>query len=128
MFLTYPEYLALQGSTDVTDAEFTRLEYQARSFVNAITYDRIKDETPVRECVKYCMAELVNVLHEKALAAQANPLGAFAKSASNDGISVSYSTEQEAEAGFTHRMNRIAFTYLHDEEKDEIRLLYAGME
>ena len=128
MFLTYEEFLAYGGSTDVTLAEFTRTERKAEAFIDGITHRRVKDETPVRECVKLCAFELTQLELGYAKADAGNPAEIGISSQSNDGVSVTYGSRADVEKSRCNRRKDIACEYLAWEFKGDVPLLYAGVE
>ena len=84
MFLTYQEFLAYGGSSDVTASEFTRAEHKAEATIKLITYRRVKDETSVRECVRLCTFELMQLELGYMKADAVNPAEIGVSSQSND--------------------------------------------
>lgn len=88
MYLTYDEYEDMGGSMDA--ALFPRFELKARKRIDAMTFGRLQCESDVRECVKNCMFELVQAMHEDET--NVGFSGREISSMSNDGISVTYAS------------------------------------
>ena len=122
MYLTYSEYVTLGGT--LTEAAFNRIERKVEAYLNRMTHDRVKDETPVRECVKLTVFDLIGVTAEADT--QSVPDGAV--SVSNDGVSVSYGSAQARDRAVATRKNGILIDYLDGEVKDGVPLLYGGVQ
>jgi hypothetical protein len=88
MYLTHDEYTRMGGDMDA--ALFIRLEAKARKRIDAMTFGRLQGENDVRECVKHCMFELVQAMHEDEI--NVGFSGREISSMSNDGISVTYAS------------------------------------
>ena len=100
MYLTYEEYVAMGGS--LTEAAFNDIEYEARAYVDWITFRRIKKmiargaciPCEVKECI-YHITKLIemkmNALNTPAGESNNGIYGAGVASQSNDGVSVSFS-------------------------------------
>ena len=98
MYLTYEEYVAMGGSLSL--AAFTDIEYEARAYIDWITFRRIKKmiergaDIPFE--VKECMYHISRLIETRmnALNTPAGDLssyyGAGVASQSNDGVSVSF--------------------------------------
>lgn len=87
MYLTYSDYANMGGT--LTEAAYTRLEYKARSLIDAYTFGRVKALTETPESVKMLMFELV------ALGDQ-DDNGGPVSSISNDGYSEGYAVTDNA--------------------------------
>ncbi len=125
MFLEETEYGQYGGTLENIE-RFDALEYQARAFVNRLTFNRIRDETPVREAVKRLTAALIDVLHQEAEAVGAREMGVA--SVSNDGVSVSYADPAALSGQANARCLALARAYLTGEtDAAGIPLLYRGM-
>lgn len=122
MFLTYLEYIGMGGT--LNQSEFDRLCYKAESRVNLMTHNRIRDETPVRECVKRCVFELIGLIHKELAVLDT---GTGIQSMNNDGVSVSYADKTSVRKAYTTLMNEAMVDYLGNETKDGVPLLYAGV-
>ena len=98
MYLQYNEYLEFGGTIEDEQA-FERYEYRARMLVDNLTCRRIRDETPVRECVKRLMYELICVIQEQVAGEQRAAAGIASQS--NDGVSVSYDSGAARNNGYS---------------------------
>ena len=87
MYLTYADYTGMGGN--VAETAFPRLESKARAHLDRLTFGRLKNESPVRESVKYCMFDLVAAI-ESGESAGAMAAGREIASMSNDGVSISF--------------------------------------
>lgn len=95
MYLTYSEYATYGGTLDETT--FNDLAFEAASFIDWYTFNRLQAETTLPEAVKRCMYRLIQYITSKQ---QVNGIGtgtgddgssgAGIASQSNDGVSVSY--------------------------------------
>ena len=94
MYLTYEEYQNMGGTLDET--AFNNLEYEARTYIDYVTFNRLKADTDVSEDVKRCMYYIMNLLQNKMTAlnggdtASEDGVGGIISGQSNDGVSVSY--------------------------------------
>lgn len=122
MFLTYEEYVTMGGTLD--SPEFARYSRKAEAYVNLMTHDRVRDETPVRECVKQCVFDLIGVFYETE--AQSAPAGAVG--VSNDGVSISYGSTEARERAVATRKNGVLIEYLAGEARNGVPLLYGGVQ
>lgn len=114
MYLTYSDYTNMGGT--LTEAAYTRLEYKARSLIDAYTFGRVKALTETPESVKMLMFELV------ALGDQ-DDNGGPVSSISNDGYSESYAVTDNGT-----RAEGLIRSYLADEvDTDGTPLLYRGV-
>lgn len=100
MYLTYGEYVEMGGS--LSEAAFKDIEYEARAYVDWITFRRLKKmiargkeiPTEVKECI-YHISKLIeakmNALNTPAGDdCKSKYYGAGIASQSNDGVSVSF--------------------------------------
>lgn len=115
--LIYSEYTDYGGT--LTQEEFNRYEYRSSTLINAHTFNRIKNETPVRETVKRLVFELVELL---ATYETGKPQ---ISSVSADGVSESYVTMTSDE--FSQKVDNLIIEYLSGEVKDNVPLLYLGV-
>lgn len=140
MYLTYEEYTEMGGTLE--QAAFTDLEYEARSYVDWITFSRIKKMiargATIPSEVKECMYHVIRLALDKMMALQvpaedgssAIAVAAGIASQSNDGVSISYNTLsakdllESSEKELTQAIQR----YLQ-EVRDDLghRLLYRGL-
>lgn len=125
MFLTFNDYSNMGGDMDLD--EFNRFEYKARAFINQTTHNRIRDETPVRECVQKAMFELIDLLKSKSAAEDSGSTGVSSKT--NDGVSVTYASGESVDQYWKRKTNSVLVEYLADEvDSRGIPLLYGGVE
>lgn len=125
MFLTYTEYRAMGGQ--LSEAEFNRYEFRARSLINELTHQRIRDESPVRECVKMSAFDLIGQMkgHDSSMGGDSV---AYA-SMSNDGVSVTYADRAKARRNANKELEQTLTLYLADEvDARGVPLLYGGVE
>ena len=97
MYLTYLEYKNMGGKVD--ESTFTDIEFEARSYVDWVTFNRLWNEEIIPERVKECMYHIINTIAVKMNILNAS-LGLEGKSSvsgdtgiqsqSNDGVSTSY--------------------------------------
>lgn len=136
MYLTYTEYQNYGGSLDETT--FNDLEYEAESYVNWYTFNRLKGETTIPEEVKRCLAYIISILKNKMDALHSSGesggsslyTGVGIASQSNDGVSISYnvlnakemieSSEDEIEDAMNRYLQGIRNSLGH-------RLLFRGI-
>lgn len=127
MYLTHDEYTRMGGDMDA--ALFIRLEAKARKRIDAMTFGRLQGENDVRECVKHCMFELVQAMHEDEI--NVGFSGREISSMSNDGISVTYASSNSqtgVQNGSGARYAGIVRAWLTGEtDACGDNLLYAGV-
>lgn len=127
MYLTYEEYLQMGG--DMNDSLFPRFEMKARKRIDVMTFGRLQGESEVRECVKHCMFELVQALHEDET--NVGFSGREITSMSNDGVSVTYASgnsQTGTQNGSGARYADIVRTWLMGEtDAYGNNILYAGV-
>lgn len=132
MFLTYDEYLVMGGALD--RAAFTANERKARAYINLATHNRIRDETPVRECVRNAVFDLIGLLAQEANSVEGAGSGVSSKS--NDSVSVTYADWKTINAYWQSRKRELLVEYLADETVTRVvdgveipvPLLYGGVE
>ncbi|MCR4622672.1 MAG: hypothetical protein K5663_11385 [Clostridiales bacterium] len=112
MYLTLEEYEALTGEVFEDNTLYGRLEYRARKRVDDATFGRLKADDPVREAVKRLMAELIGVYSSEGETAA----GSGIASTSNDGVSVSYVSPEQADKARAAREKDLIRLYLEDEK------------
>ena len=98
MYLTYDEYVNM-GGTELEEATFQQLEFEARTIIDWWTFNRLQNEKEYPEAVKRCVMKLLSLLLVKQTAmvvdGQSDAGGvtkAGIASESNDGVSASYNT------------------------------------
>lgn len=111
MYLTLDEYEAMTDA-EIDEIVFERLEYRARKKVDDTTFGRLKNDSPVREAVKRLMAELIGVYSSEGETAA----GSGIASTSNDGVSVSYVSPDQAAKALNQRESELIRLYLEDEK------------
>lgn len=104
MYLTYNEYINM-GGTEMEEATFQQLEFEARTIIDWWTFNRLQNEAQYPEAVKRCVMKLLSLLQVKQMAmvvdGQSDAEGvtkAGIASESNDGVSASYNTLSAKEA------------------------------
>lgn len=98
MYLTYEEYQILGGTLD--EAAFADLEYEASTYIDWVTFNRLHGETDIPERVKRCEYHIIQLLYNKMVASSlptndgtsTNGVTVSVTSQSNDGVSASYNT------------------------------------
>ena len=95
MYLTYEEYQNMGGTLDETT--FNDLEFEARTYIDWVTFNRLWNETEIPERVKECVYHIIKLIQNKLDALNANGSwdsentdGSMIASQSNDGVSISY--------------------------------------
>ena len=111
MYLTLDEYEVMTDA-EIDEIVFERLEYRARKKVDDATFGRLKNDSPVREAVKRLMAELIGVYSSEGETAA----GSGIASTSNDGVSVSYVSPDQAAKALNQRESELIRLYLEDEK------------
>lgn len=97
MYLTYDEYVNMGGST-LEETTFQQLEFEARSIIDWLTFNRLQKEEEYPEAVKRCIFKLISLLNDKQKAlivdtqSSDGSVKAGIASESNDGVSTSYNT------------------------------------
>lgn len=95
MYLTYESYLEMGGTLDETT--FVDLEYEARTYIDYVTYNRLQNETVIPDKVIECIYHLIKLLAKKLEAlntdvdtGSSTATNGTIESQSNDGVSVRY--------------------------------------
>ena len=97
MYLTYEEYTTMGGT--LSETAFNNIEFQAETYIDWYTFNRLHGETELPERVKRCMYAIIDLLANKdAMLAQLTGASAMfgdtvpqsIASQSNDGVSISY--------------------------------------
>ena len=151
MYLTFEEYKSYGGTLDETT--FNDFEFEASTWIDWYTFNRLQNETEFSERVKRCAYKLIQLakLKSDALSMGAQTVSktdaeghtttwetsAVIESQSNDGVSISYNTLSASEAydllksGGEGGRNLIADTcYMYlDGVKNSLgqRVLYRGI-
>ena len=96
MYLTYDSYEDMGGTLDETT--FNTLEFEAESFVDWLTFQRLKKNMPEKapDTLPYCMFVLIDYIYSKNKAIESGAGDESTQSVGsishqdNDGVSVSY--------------------------------------
>ena len=96
MYLTYDEYKELGGTLD--DTTFKTFKYEAEALINYRTFNRLKNMEKVPTEVKRLVFYLLGLAQKKADSLSlgnagdttTSNAGAYIKSQSNDGVSITY--------------------------------------
>ena len=123
MYLTHDEFVEMGGSMDA--AHFARYETKARNLINVITHDRLRNENPVRDVVRYCMFELISGMQSNE--AVAGPSGREVASMSNDGVSVTFATGTAQSGVFGGYSAIVRAWLLNETDANGTPLMYAGV-
>ena len=97
-YLTYEEYTDVGGTLDET--EFNYYAYEAESYIDWYTFNRLHNTTEIPEAVKRCEVYLIKFIQERlsvlgvsmggdGSSGANNPIASM-MSQSNDGVSVSF--------------------------------------
>lgn len=133
-YLTYAEYQEMGGELD--EATFNFLAFDAQSFIDWYTFDRLQNETEIPDKVKQCMYHIIKLLEAKNALIMPTTDGsgvnvnAQLESQSNDGVQMKYSVLQ-ADILYSSQQKEIADTinrYLYGVVNSLGRkLLYRGL-
>lgn len=104
-YLTFDEYQEMGGVLDET--AFNDLEFEAETYVDWYTFDRLRNETDIPDRVKKCMYHIIKLLNDQ-ITLFSNDSGSGGSSSdstnkqiasqSNDGVSVRYNIISASEA------------------------------
>ena len=98
-YLTYDEYTEVGGTLDET--EFNYYAYEAESYIDWYTFNRLHKMTEIPDAVKRCEVFLIRLIQERLAALGITPADSSGStnsalksilSQSNDGVSVSYNS------------------------------------
>lgn len=108
MYLTYDEYLDFGGSEDTDEVVFEEIEFEARSYIDWYTFNRLENEDEIPEKVKRCMFHIIKLIQMKLNymndgngsgdSSSENISSKQISSQSNDGVSISYNVISANEA------------------------------
>lgn len=97
MYLTFEEYIEMGGTLDATT--FSDIAYEAESYIDWYTFNRLWNESEIPERVKTCMYHIIGLMQKEmdldfngssnATGTEQTGTGQVA-SQSNDGVSISY--------------------------------------
>lgn len=136
-YLTYDEYTEVGGSLD--EDIFNYYAYEAESYIDWYTFNRLHNSTTIPDAVKRCEIFLIGLIQERltALGISAPTSGGSTSdilqavmSRSNDGVSVSYNTlsARDAIASFKDEIEQAIQRYLQGVTNELGRkLLYRGL-
>ena len=137
-YLTYDEYTEVGGTLEET--EFNYYAYEAESYIDWYTFNRLHNNTQIPDAVKRCEVYLIKFIQERlsVLGISANgDSGSNAKnpimsmmSQSNDGVSVSYGnmSAKDAEASLNKEVEQTIQRQLAGVTNELGRkLLYRGL-
>lgn len=98
MYLTFDEYLEM-GGTILDETIFSDMAYEADSYIDWYTFNRLWNEEEIPERVKKCIYHIIGLMQKEmdlnsntAVAALTNEMTGTGQvaSQSNDGVSISY--------------------------------------
>lgn len=104
-YLTYDEYTEVGGTLDET--EFNYYAYEAESYIDWYTFNRLHNMTEIPDAVKRCEVYLIKFIQERLAVlgvsmgdndSNANNPIMSVMSQSNDGVSVSYGSMSAKDA------------------------------
>ena len=97
MYLTFEEYTEMGGT--LSEAAFNNIEFQAETYIDWYTFNRLQNETELPYRVKQCMFAIIDLLINKdamlnqltgASSMLSGEVPKSIASQSNDGVSISY--------------------------------------
>jgi len=136
-YLTYEEYTDVGGTLDET--EFNYLAYEAESYIDWYTFNRLHNTTEIPDAVKRCEVYLIKLIQERltALGISATDSNGTSTDAlknilsrSNDGVSVSYNSlgAKDAISGLSSEIEQTVQKFLQGVTNELGRkLLYKGL-
>lgn len=137
-YLTYDEYQEVGGTLE--EADFTYYAYEAESYIDWYTFNRLHNNTVIPDAVKRCELYLIKFIQERLSALGiSNPgtnggsSGDILKSImsqSNDGVSVSYNAlaARDATSQLSQEIEQTIQRYLQGVTNELGRkLLYRGL-
>ena len=136
-YLTYDEYTDVGGTLDET--EFNYLAYEAESYIDWYTFNRLHNTTEIPDAVKRCEVYLIKLIQERltALGISVSDSSGTSTDAlknilsrSNDGVSVSYNSlgAKDAISGLSSEIQQTIQRFLQGVTNELGRkLLYKGL-
>lgn len=95
MYLTYEEYQNMGGTLD--EPAFNDLEFEARAYVDWVTFNRLWNEEVIPERVKECIYHIIKLIQNKLEALNSTPDSMSSEDSSgnisrqlNDGVSITF--------------------------------------
>jgi len=130
MYLSYDDYEDMGGTLDET--VFDTLCYEAQSFIDWETFNRLKNDETVPEEVMRCMFALINLINSKRLVLLSSTTSGegITKSISNDGVTQTYSvfSPEQLYAKMNTEISSIIKRYLSGVKNSKNKLvLYRGL-
>lgn len=126
MYLTLDDWFVLGGAEDIAEALFNRMEARARAEVDKMTHGRLKDESPVRDAVRYCMFELIQAMN--ASEALSGGSGRDVASMTNDGVSIAYANPAGSGTASARYSGIVRAWLVSETTSCGVPLLYAGVD
>ena len=136
-YLTYDEYTEVGGSLDET--EFNYYAYEAESYIDWYTFNRLHNMTEIPDAVKRCEVFLIRLIQERLAALGISTVDSSGNadnslksilSQSNDGVSVSYNSlgARDAIGGLSNEIKQTIDRFLAGVTNELGRkLLYRGL-
>ena len=136
-YLTYDEYAEAGGSLDET--EFNYCAYEAESYIDWYTFNRLHNNTEIPNAVKRCEFYLIGLIQERLTAlgvsvpnsdGDTSDVLKSIMSQSNDGVSVSYNalSARDAISGLSDEIGKTIKRFLTGVTNELGRkLLYRGL-
>ena len=136
-YLTYDEYTEVGGTLDET--EFNYYAYEAESYIDWYTFNRLHNMTEIPEAVKRCEVYLIRLIQERLAALGISSVDSNGNadnslksilSQSNDGVSVSYNSlgARDALSGLSTEIKQTIDRFLSGVTNELGRkLLYRGL-
>lgn len=113
MYLTYEEYQNMGGTLD--ESAFQDLEFEARAYVDWMTFNRLWDEEVIPDRVKECMYHIIRLIENKLDALDANPAQGSESYDSSKGI------VQQTNDGVSITFNKMSAKDIVDSMNDELQ-------
>lgn len=97
MYLTFEEYIEMGGTLDPTT--FSDIAYEAESYIDWYTFNRLWNETEIPERVKKCIYHIIGLMQKEmdldittpdVIDNDGKTVAGQVASQSNDGVSISY--------------------------------------
>lgn len=106
-WLTYPEFLALYPSSDVTEADFPALAALAAQRIQSETHWRASHARGTKQLklLAFCQAQLIQLSADTKATSEASLAGVT--SVSNHGYSESYASAQQMQTALEQRQSQI---------------------
>ena len=136
-YLTYEEYQEVGGTLDET--EFNYYGYEAESYIDWYTFNRLHNMTEIPDAVKRCEVFLIRLIQERLAALGISSVNGDGDvdntlksilSQSNDGVSVSYNSlgARDAIGGLSKEIEQTVNRFLAGVTNELGRkLLYRGL-